>query len=158
MPRTDLEVFIEYRVYGIGEGDLSVFDAAIPSYDDENNLISIGQGQALIGCGPCTDVIRLTVETHDTPPPLDLDAWEAVVEVTYDSPAGEALLIDWTRTAVDDSPILTAHGPGSYRLRIHARGRDMRWEDLVPEESGEEHLILIWPAPPADEIIHKLEA
>ncbi|MEU6413807.1 hypothetical protein [Microbispora sp. NPDC046933] len=79
------------------------------------------------------------------------------MEVTYDSPEGEALLIDWARSVIDDSPSLTPHGPGSYRLRVHARGRDMEWRELAPSEPGEEHLIQIWPAPPADEVIHKLE-
>ncbi|MEU8470568.1 hypothetical protein AB0F30_22160, partial [Streptomyces sp. NPDC029006] len=38
-------------------------------------------------------------------------------------------------------------GPGDYRLRIHARGRDTAI-DLAPDDVTEWYLIQVWPAPP----------
>ncbi|MEV4342725.1 hypothetical protein [Streptomyces sp. NPDC049590] len=48
----------------------------------------------------------------------------------------------------EDLPSLVAAGPGSYRLRVHARGRDLA-VDLVPDTITEHYLLQCWPAPPA---------
>jgi hypothetical protein len=51
---------------------------------------------------------------------------------------------------------LTPPGAGSYRVRVHARGRDAGAErDVVPGRPVEEHLVQIWPALAAPETIHK---
>lgn len=43
-------------------------------------------------------------------------------------------------------------GPGWYRIRIHARGRD---EGESNTGTTEEHLISVWPAPPEPDHVHK---
>jgi hypothetical protein len=48
----------------------------------------------------------------------------------------------------EDLPVLSFNGPGDYRLRIHARGRDTA-VDLAPDEVTEWYLIQAWPAPAA---------
>jgi hypothetical protein len=42
-------------------------------------------------------------------------------------------------------PVLSFNGPGHYRLRVHARGRDTA-VDLSPDEITEWYLIQAWPA------------
>jgi hypothetical protein len=40
-------------------------------------------------------------------------------------------------------------GAGWYRVRAHARGRDLRY-DLVVEEPVEDYLLVAWPEDPAE--------
>ncbi|GGY50857.1 hypothetical protein GCM10010384_66030 [Streptomyces djakartensis] len=49
----------------------------------------------------------------------------------------------------EELPVLSFNGPGDYRLRIHARGRDTA-VDLTPEEVTEWYLIQAWPASAQD--------
>jgi hypothetical protein len=49
-------------------------------------------------------------------------------------------------------PLLSPHGPGSYRLRAHARGRDLRY-DAVQNDPTEDYLLTIWPVDPAPHLI-----
>ncbi|MDG5808583.1 hypothetical protein P9869_39250 [Streptomyces ossamyceticus] len=49
----------------------------------------------------------------------------------------------------EDLPVLSFNGPGTYRLRVHARGRDTAI-DLAPKDVTEWYLIQAWPAPPQD--------
>ncbi|MGH3449573.1 MAG: hypothetical protein ACRDQW_02380, partial [Haloechinothrix sp.] len=43
---------------------------------------------------------------------------------------------------------------GYYRLRAHARGRDIA-TDGVASEPVEDYLFVVWPAPPGPETVHK---
>ncbi|MFF5257648.1 hypothetical protein ACFY4C_01785 [Actinomadura viridis] len=54
-----------------------------------------------------------------------------------------------------DLPPSAALGPGPYRVRAHARGRDTGRALRGTGEMVEDYLFQIWPAPPAPEIIHK---
>ncbi|MCE0446635.1 hypothetical protein LT493_24490 [Streptomyces tricolor] len=47
----------------------------------------------------------------------------------------------------EDLPDLAAAGPGTYRLRVHARGRDQA-VDLAPDTVTEHYLLQCWPQPP----------
>ncbi len=53
-----------------------------------------------------------------------------------------------------DLPVLTPAGPGSYRVRVHARGRDTA-PDGVAEEPLEDYLLTVWPAPPRSDTVYK---
>ncbi|MEU2726066.1 hypothetical protein [Streptomyces smyrnaeus] len=53
-----------------------------------------------------------------------------------------------------DLPVLAPAGPGSYRVRVHARGRDIA-PDGVAEEPVEDYLLIVWPAPPEPDTVHK---
>ncbi len=45
----------------------------------------------------------------------------------------------------EELPVLSFNGPGDYRLRVHASGRDTA-VDVTPEEVTEGYLIQAWPA------------
>ncbi|MDI1456477.1 hypothetical protein ACWDU8_05775 [Streptomyces sp. NPDC003388] len=65
------------------------------------------------------------------------------------SVSGE-LMVHGLMDALDEElPVLSFDGPGDYRLRIHARGRDTA-TDHAPDEVTEHYLIQTWPAPPHD--------
>ncbi|MDX2937000.1 hypothetical protein [Streptomyces ipomoeae] len=49
----------------------------------------------------------------------------------------------------EELPVLSFNGPGEYRLRVHARGRDTA-VDLAPDEVTEWYLIQAWSAPAHD--------
>ncbi|MER6289376.1 hypothetical protein [Streptomyces sviceus] len=46
----------------------------------------------------------------------------------------------------EELPVLSFHGPGHYRLRVHACGRDTAI-GLTPDQITEWYLIQAWPAP-----------
>ena len=54
----------------------------------------------------------------------------------------------------DPLPELTVAGPGDYRVRVHARGRDTMI-DGVASEPVEDYLVVVWPQAWADEEIYR---
>ena len=125
-----------------------------PSIRVLNGLIGTGSGVAVIYTGIHTGVVALSVQARDRAPgPDDLTGWDEVVDVSLAAPAGHlrpAALMSQT----DPLPDLTAAGPGDYRVRVHARGRD-RNVDGVDEEPAEEYHIVVWPQAPEPERIHR---
>ncbi|MFE1198722.1 hypothetical protein ACFW6E_39275 [Streptomyces olivaceoviridis] len=49
----------------------------------------------------------------------------------------------------EELPVLSFGGPGDYRPRVHARGRDTAI-GLAPGEVTEWYLVQVWPAPARD--------
>ncbi|MBO2447120.1 hypothetical protein J4573_08480 [Actinomadura barringtoniae] len=139
--------------HDVGDGSYSIRAedvSELPSpFEDGNGLISTAPDAATVITGLNTGDIWLTVETWDTEPPTELQDWDAVVEVPYTSTTGDAQIFEeWTDNDRPPFPNLATAGPGSYRLRAHARGRDTgRQADLIEpnEEPVEEHLLQIWP-------------
>jgi hypothetical protein len=121
-----------------------------------SGLLVLLPGLAAVYCGTNLGPLRITVQVRQTAPPLDLAAWEDVAEASFTAPNGQAMIEEAGGPAHQELPNLTPAGPGAYRLRLHVRGRDQGWEEDTPEEPVEEHLLAIWPAPPAPEVIHKL--
>lgn len=126
-----------------------------------NGLVEVVPGAAAITTGLHTGDIALTVETWDEPPPLVLDTWDEVIEISLSWPGLHATVADGQQTPLDDLPDipdLAVAGTSSYRLRVHARGRDEgQAVDTLEDEQQpiEEHLIQVWPAPLAPETTHK---
>jgi hypothetical protein len=79
--------------------------------------------------------------------------WDEIVEVSLTS--GDGQIEVQTMSATPDLPYLTPCGPGDYRFRVHARNRDISYQQGADGEAVEEHLIQVWPAPLAPEIAHK---
>ncbi|MCZ0991775.1 hypothetical protein [Streptomyces diastatochromogenes] len=52
----------------------------------------------------------------------------------------------------EELPVPSFDGPGDYRLRLHARGRDTAI-DLAPDEITEWYLIQVWSAPAQDLVV-----
>lgn len=119
-----------------------------------NRLVDVYEGAAVVSTGIHTGVVAVTTEVRPGPPPtVEVDEWDEVVEVSLDVPGGDArlALLD---SVPDTYPCLTPAGPGTYRLRAHARGRDTAI-DGVAFEPFEHYLLALWPAPAAATAVHK---
>ena len=99
-----------------------------------------------VSTGVASGSVRVTCIGLDAAPDVVDPAWEDVVELSL------ATTPDWPLAAAGgwsvDEPCdrLDEHGPGTYRVRVHARGRDTDY-DGVAFEPVEDYLVLAWPAP-----------
>lgn len=101
----------------------------------------------------CGDV-HITVDVREAAPPLDLSAWEEVVEATFIAlPDRAVVLYDWYRNTVCELPLK----PGTYRVRYCARNMDAAHalDTLVDGEPVDSYALIFWPAPPAPDTILK---
>lgn len=130
------------------------FNIPLGAYQGTNGLVFAGDGYAVFLTGIHMGQVTVTVDFRQDEPPLDLDAWEEVVDVSVRFLNGPA-----TFTSPDPSGWLSEPRlpRGSYRLRVHARKRDTAHQagDSF-EEPIEEFLISAWPAPTTPEVRHKL--
>jgi hypothetical protein len=124
-----------------------------------SGLVGVSPGVAVVVTGTQFGYVLMGVQAGESDPGLDTGPWDEVVEVSVVSgPGGQGLCV--TSGGDGDGPEeflqLTPRGAGSYRVRVHARGRDTGADlDVVEDEPVEEHLVQSWPAAPAPEIIHK---
>jgi hypothetical protein len=120
-----------------------------------NGLVVCQPSIAIVFVGTATGPVNVTVEPRSGPPAGEHVAeWDEVVEVSIWSAAGQLQVTNPMAYPPPSLPILTTTGPGHYRLRVHARGRD-RAPDLVAYSPHEDYLLVSWPAPDAPEVIHK---
>jgi hypothetical protein len=113
-------------------------------------------GQLFLLAGTHTGVVPITVELHETEPPLDAGAWDDIVEVPFRPVSDKTCLVEW------DHPRHPLHLPEtSYRVRYHCRGMDEARNAIRDEvrDAGEpvheEYLLLFWPSPPAPDTVVK---
>lgn len=126
-----------------------------PKFEPGNGLILVQPGVAVVYTGIHTGQVAVSVELWDgRPTELITDGWDEVVEVTMRAPIGQVRVRGPMDNPPEGLPELTEAGPGNYRVRVHARGRDTA-PDLVAFEPVEQYNIIIWPGQPADEIVYK---
>lgn len=88
--------------------------------------------------------------------PADDEQWEDVVEVSIAVGAGAKP--GWMTWAGEDGGPLELP-PGSYRVRVNARGRDAGADDEFADEAVDFYLIQLWPAESRpDEIVRTTSA
>ena len=121
-----------------------------------NGLVELAPpGGAIIFTGVHSGPIAVSVEARRSAPDgVGVDGWDEVVEVSLSVPQGQLKPAAPMDDVADPFPILTLAGPGDYRIRIHARGRDTEIDGVV-DEPVEQYRIVVWPAPPAPEAIHR---
>lgn len=123
-------------------------------FDTLNGLVFSQPGQAVICTGINTGWVNVSVQARRHPPShVDADDWDEIVDHTVTTATG-ALRVTSILDNAPDLPPLTAHGPGTYRLRVHARGRDTA-PDGAPEDAVEDYLIIAWPAEAQPDEVHK---
>jgi hypothetical protein len=146
-------VFVSYHQCYLIDGSVGIHEVPLDELlRGGNGLIAVTSGVAVVHTGTHTGRIRATADPRQAPPSLDLAAWQEVVEVSFTSTTGQVWLVEWGGLTRPDLPNLAQAGPGSYRLRVHARGRDQAAALPVgPEEPLEEFLLVSWPAPPSPE-------
>jgi hypothetical protein len=153
LTRVDSVLFIENNTY-------TLVDEAHPQdrFPDPltTGVIAVADdgktGAAAITCGTHIGDVRLAIETWDSVPPLAAALWEDVAEASLRWAGGR--MVVWGADDDEEEGAEVSvydHAPaGSYRIRIHVRGRD-DGEDRNDIDPPEEHLLQIWPAPPGPE-------
>lgn len=117
----------------------------------DNGLTSVHDGGVVVFTGISSGLAQVTVDARDMPPPAaDTGEWDEVVEVSVHAPVGR-MMVSGVMNDGPDVPVLTVSGPGSYRIRLHARGRDTA-VDQGGLEPVEDYLVVTWPAAPAPAI------
>ncbi|UBU14106.1 hypothetical protein [Nonomuraea gerenzanensis] len=144
-----LAVEVDYsQTYLVDEGcDAGGFED-VPS--PPVGVIRVEKGSALLIVGPQWGPVEFTVAVADRDPGADLDGYEDIVEISYESPSGQLSLQEWGGGRTHRLPPLPA-GPGTYRLRYHIRGMD----EEVAVEIGDHYFLQIWPEPPHDPTVVK---
>jgi hypothetical protein len=136
------------------------------TWDQSSGLVVTAEHGLVVLTSEYPGQITVTVDARDARPPQadapdglggDRD-WDDIVEasvVCHTGPLRVAPIddADW----VDDLPRLDTVGPGPYRVRVHARNRDVAGPD--PDGFGsatDEYLIVSWPEPDQPPLLIKL--
>ncbi|MFJ8188132.1 hypothetical protein [Streptomyces sp. NPDC096105] len=114
---------------------------------DHNGLVRVTDGVITVMTGIHTGDVDVAVTLHDTRPEPGAGERQEIVEVSAHSASGDLMVRGVMDDLDEELSVLSFHGPGDYRLRVHTRGRDTAI-DLAPDEVTEWYLIQVWPAPP----------
>jgi hypothetical protein len=135
-------------IFNVSYGQFQLTDYnVIPEPDgDIGGLLTPLRGGATVACGIHTGPVRVRAEAHAAAPPPDDHAWDECAEMTFEAPVGRVRVTPLFEDPVPELPQLTS-GPGTYRIRVYARGRDAARGRVVPS-SSEEYLLQVWPEPP----------
>ncbi|WP_433511519.1 hypothetical protein ACQP2T_48125 [Nonomuraea sp. CA-143628] len=122
----------------------------------DNGLIAVADEPdgATILTGISIGAVDVTVQLAEGPPPLDLDSWEEIVEVSIESTSG-SLIVCGLDGDLPKLPNLAWGGKGCYRLRVHARGRDTNPDGSAGATPVEHYLITSWQAEPQPDMPFK---
>jgi hypothetical protein len=144
---------VEYgQIYLLdGEGDLPEFEVLDSA---SVGIIGAEPGAVLMMTGLHTGTVGFVVSVDDDDPGPELDSYEDVVEISFESRDGTAALVGWAGEYSRDLPPLPS-GPGTYRLRYHARGMDGGKAADSSDAPIDEYLLQIWPAPPSPDVTLK---
>lgn len=152
MARNSVTVRVLDHLFGVvDKGPIDIKNA-----DWSNGLAVLVPTGALIYTGIDRGSVSVTVKTFSTAPTqANPGTWDEIVEVSVYAPAGQLAVHQLEYRFDEDSsrlPLLSSNGPGDYRLRVHAHGRDTHF-DKVRENSGEKYLIYAWPNIPQPPLI-----
>jgi hypothetical protein len=116
-------------------------------------LVSADGGAIEVATGIHTGDVHVTVEAY-AQAPEPAPGWEEIAEISCHSSSGELLVTSFMDDPAD-LPSLASQGPGPYRLRVHARGRDRAVDQTTVAEVVESYLIQSWPAAHQDTLLVK---
>jgi hypothetical protein len=148
----DRLVETDYGQFDLIWGDSFGFDGDFDRFFDGqvNGLAGAASGEGLyLNLARRSGGSPLQIVLSDTEPPLRED-WEDVVEVSISVP--DDAQPKWSTWAGEDNgpiPIL----PGSYRVRVNARGRDSGRDGEFADGPVDWYLIEVWPAPSVPDAI-----
>ncbi|GAB2895801.1 hypothetical protein GCM10027074_74220 [Streptomyces deserti] len=143
-------VHAEYHLFQISDPQGPVADDLDAS---RTGLVSADGGAIEVTTGIHTGDVQVTVEPYSHRPD-PAQGWEEIAEISCHSPSGEVLVTSFMDDPAD-LPSLASQGPGSYRLRVHARGRDRAVDHTTVDEVVESYLIQSWPAAHKDALLVK---
>ena len=135
-------VHAEYHLFQIADPQGPVADNLDAN---RTGLVSADGGAIEVTTGIHTGDVQVRVEPHSQRPE-PAEGWEEIAEISCHSSSGELLVTSFMDDPAD-LPSLASQGPGSYRLRVHARGRDRAVDQTTVDEVVESYLVQSWPAP-----------
>ncbi|MEU4830725.1 hypothetical protein [Streptosporangium sp. NPDC023615] len=122
-----------------GPGDL------LPDHPTHRvGIVRVQDGCAFLITGLHTGTVGFSVTVAGHDPGADTEGYEDIVEIDFESEAGQVSLHEWGGGNVHELPELPA-GPGRYRLRYHARNMDEAAEADTSSEIIDRYLLQIWP-------------
>ncbi len=110
----------------------------------KTGLIFDGLEYPEVAPGVWSGPVGVTVESRSSQPEEVEGLWEDVAEFLAIVTDGPLVLGGIWETPMPDWPRLDGFGPGTYRIRVHARGRDIAYDGAV-SEATEEYLLVSWP-------------
>ncbi|GAB3884743.1 hypothetical protein GCM10027612_18920 [Microbispora bryophytorum subsp. camponoti] len=116
------------------------------------DLVGGGRGTLAIWAADEVGHACVTAESYTRRPPPETRGWEEVVEVGYESPTGALALSDGDGTRLRG---LTTRGPGSYRVRVHLRGRELVYQVAYPPDGAVELLVQVFPGTAKKPVVYK---
>ena len=122
-----------------------------------NGLVAAADpGNAIIYTGISSGRVSVLAQAlAAAPATIDLDDWDEVADISLPGLAGELTVTALMDAMPPGLPNLCSAGPGDYRVRVHARGRDISY-DLATDQPDETYFVLCWPAPATPDTVHKL--
>ena len=142
---------VSYHLYFLAESGYHP-GAAIPP--PRNGLADSIENAIIIHTGIHSGVVSLSAEVRSAPPTSVEHDWDDVVEVNLLAAGGHVRLAAVMSDVPNSYPLLTPAGPGHYRVRVHASGRDTDI-DGVAFEPFEKYLVQVWPAEPEPDVVYK---
>jgi len=153
-------VLIDQTIY-TDYGQLDLVWSEAGGFDGDFDRFFAGQVNGLVGAsdpgGVFVNLARrsggssVRIILLDEPPVDDDASWEDVVEVSFILPPGHAM--EWLSWAGESRGPLNGVPPGSYRLRVSARGRDQGHAGEFSEGLVDFYLLELWPAQPQPDAI-----
>ncbi|GAA4192936.1 hypothetical protein GCM10023074_13370 [Microbispora amethystogenes] len=116
------------------------------------NLVGSDRGALAIWAADEVGHACVTVESYTRRPPVETRGWEEVVEVAYESPTGSLELVDGYGQRLTG---LTTRGPGSYRVRVHLRGRELVTQVPDPPDGAVRILVEVFPGRAKKTVVYK---
>ena len=143
---------VQEHLFVIGDGH----DMPVATADYSTGLAGAMHNAALICTGIEQGPVTVSAEPLPARPGIDnVNDWDDVAEISIYAPTGN-LSIDQLTSDPHDLPAalpnMSPQGAGTYRLRIHARGRDQNHNQIVTT-SAEVYYLVTWPAPPTHPVI-----
>lgn len=140
------EVVVAYRQMYIEARESIPSFSGIPIGGQENGICGAAEpGYLFLTTGMHSGQVGLTVEIHDTAPPLD-DYWEDIVEVSFTPETEMVCVSQWGSVAACEFDLPTT----PHRVRYCATGMDAGNEENVVfagEPVVDYYLLQFWPAP-----------
>lgn len=152
--RARARVYVQDHSFVIGDG----VDMPMELIDFSTGLAGVMPSTALIACGINSGTVTVIAEPADRQPEVaSRQQWDEIADISLYAPDGRLSIHRLSYGPFDtppDLPVMSPHGPGHYRLRIHARGRDASFDKDIGDSDEEYHLVS-WPADPAPPLIIK---
>ncbi|GAA4694242.1 hypothetical protein [Streptomyces youssoufiensis] len=159
----DMRISMSHSQYVLYAANAEPLELTADDLAGGNGLVSVTPAStyASIMTGTSWGNVDLTIEVTKEEPALHVDDWDEIVDISLHVPSTALNIGDVSADSTEEIPLPTGNEPRWWRVRVHARGRDAAAEagDIWAEEGDEvleQHLLYLWPAPPAPELRHKL--